>query len=671
MAGQHARVMRMLEYFASRPAGQEEPLWLPELWNECGYEDVLERKEGEIRVDPADFLQKHLRYLLELSLQHGPARETDLDKSMIYCALPRYSAAWDYDHSGGIQSGTFLRFMILLPLLKRMDVNILYLLPVTRPSDLNRKGDLGSPYAVYSLYELDPKLHDPLLDEMNGLTLDEELATLVEACHLLGMKVVFDFIPRVSARDNSFLAEHPEWFYWIDTRALEGFRPPEIEGLDFFTECTPDKLETVYASPETRRFLTFFRRPPHELNPDLWNELKERSRLTGEPLLRLAEAEMGVTTAPAHSDWINDVQPIWTDVAFFRLFEDPSPLVLPYLSEDQAPYALFDTIKCNLYPGSKPNESLWEMLTEAAAFQMRTYGIDGFRIDIGHTLPVPLLQDIFRTIRGHAPDAILISEDLFNRNHREAARTGYNVMLGSGWNVMSDIRIERLRDYVQELPELQLHVFACSETADTPRITSRGGKPLSRLMTVFNYFLPNGIPYLTTGMEVFEEQPLNCGLADNTDGADIPRAFFNTMKINWLSPATLLPLLEELGQIKRRYVSLLQPANFYMPDAQDQILIYSYYAGDELFCACFNLNPEEESILRTRRIGPGLSRTELLLESDAGELRTDGDGEEIYVMRPYQAALLMIRLVPKIREEGEESIEQFQEYRHEADRCLA
>lgn len=132
---------------------------------------------------------------------------------------------------------------------------------------------------------------------------------------------------------------------------------------------------------------------------------------------------------------------------------------------------------------------------------------------------------MFKVIKDIKPTAILISEDLFNRNHREAARTGYNVMLGSGWNIMTDIRVERLEEYLRELPELQIHVFACSETADTPRITSRGGMELARLMTVFNYFLPNGIPYLTTGMEVYEEQPLNCGLGDNTGGADIPKAF--------------------------------------------------------------------------------------------------------------------------------------------------
>lgn len=638
------RVNQMLDYFADCRFPKTEPIWIPALWNECGYVSTLDSKDGEILVEPARFMVKHLQYLLELSSDYAHTDQADLDDSVIYCSLLRYSSAWDYTHTGNIQSGTFLKFMILLPLLKKMNVNILYLLPVTRYSNLNLKGDIGSPYAVYSLFDLDENLHDPLLDGMENLTIHDELATLVDACHLLDIKVVLDLIPRVGARDNVFLAEHPDWFYWIDLNALPGFQPPHIAGLEFFTECTPDKLETIYRSKETLSFLNKFRLPPNELDPDLWNDLKKRALESGESLLPLIEHEMGITPAPAHSDWINDVQPIWTDIAFFRLFKDPSPLVRPYLPEGQPPYVLFDTIKCNLYPGEEPNRELWDTLIEAACFQLKTYNIDGFRVDIGHTLPVPLLQSMFKMIKDMKPAAILISEDLFNRNHREAAKTGYNVMLGSGWNIMTDIHVERLQDYLRELPELQIHVFACSETADTPRITSRGGTELARLMTVFNYFLPNGIPYLTTGMEVYEEQPLNCGLGDNTGGADIPKAFFNTMAINWASESTLLPLLEQLQQLKRQYANLLEPANFYLSDSQGDILIYSYYLKDELFSACFNLNPDQEQTLRTELIYPGQKKTSLLLESEQGGWnRLSSEGT--YEMRPYQAVVLITELI--------------------------
>ncbi|WP_150266970.1 alpha-amylase [Paenibacillus tepidiphilus] len=644
MSRQCQELNRILEYFSGRQQLTMEPIWLPALWNECGYLPIQNNKEGEILVNPARFMVKHLQYLLEMSSDYTHHEQTDLDDSVIYCSLLRYSAAWDYTHSGQIQSGTFLRFMILLPLLKRMNVNILYLLPVTRYSDLNLKGDIGSPYAVYSLFDLDHNLHDPLLDDMEEWTIHHELAALVEACHLLDIKVVLDLIPRVTARDNAVLAEHPDWFYWIDLKALPGFKPPEISGLPFFTECTPDRLEAVYRSNETLAFLNQFRLPPNELDAELWSILQTRAQTTGESILTLIEQEMGITPAPAHSDWINDVQPIWTDIAFYKLYKDPSPLVRSYLPEGQPPYVLFDTIKCNVYPGDEPNQELWDMLVEAACFQLNTYNIDGFRIDIGHTLPLPLQTKMFGAIKEIKPAAILISEDLFNRNHREAAKSGYNVMLGSGWNIMTDITAERLQDYLRGLPDLQIHVFACAETADTPRITSRGGTGLSRLMAVFNYFLPNGIPYLTTGVEVYEQQPLNCGLADNTGGADIPKAFFNTMAIDWVHEPNLLPLLEQLKQVKRQYADLLKPGNFYLSESQGDVMIYSYYMKDKLFSACFNLNPDQTQLLRTGLICPGLQTVSTLIESEPGRWISGGSGET-YELRPYQALVLGMELI--------------------------
>lgn len=529
--GKEGKFRLVQDYLSMHKAREVEPIWIPAVWNECSYKPILFEKDGEICVHPYDFLTEHLRYVDKLSWRYLLKERTNLDESTIYSALIRYSTAWDYNHDGTVESGTFLRFLILLPLLKKMGVNILYMLPVNQYSKLNLKGDIGSPYAVQSLFHLDQNLHDSLLDGMEEFTIHDELSALVEACHLLDIKTVVDFIPRVTARNSAFITEHPEWVYWIKLEELEGFAPPPIPELGFFEECTPDHLETVYHSQETAAFLRKFSPPPHELHPSLWQQLKERAANHGDELLTLVEQEMGITTSPAHSDWINDVQPIWTDITFLRLYKDFSPQVRHLISPTQAPYVLFDTIKCNDYPGEEPNWELWDVLEQAVRFNLEKYGIDGFRIDIGHVLPIPLLTRIFDTVKEMNPNALLISEDLFNRNHRKAANTGYNIMLGSGWNVMTEITKENLVSFLEELPELNIHVFACAETADTPRITSRGGVGVARMIAVFNQFLPNAIPYVTTGYEMNEEQPLNCGLGDNTNGEEISRAFLMSCKL--------------------------------------------------------------------------------------------------------------------------------------------
>ncbi|WP_339221328.1 alpha-amylase [Paenibacillus sp. FSL H8-0332] len=638
--GKEGKFRLVQDYLSMHKAREVEPIWIPAVWNECSYKPILFEKDGEICVHPYDFLTEHLRYVDKLSWRYLLKERTNLDESTIYSALIRYSTAWDYNHDGTVESGTFLRFLILLPLLKKMGVNILYMLPVNQYSKLNLKGDIGSPYAVQSLFHLDQNLHDSLLDGMEEFTIHDELSALVEACHLLDIKTVVDFIPRVTARNSAFITEHPEWVYWIKLEELEGFAPPPIPELGFFEECTPDHLETVYHSQETAAFLRKFSPPPHELYPSLWQQLKERAANCGDELLTLVEQEMGITTSPAHSDWINDVQPIWTDITFLRLYKDFSPQVRHLISRGQAPYVLFDTIKCNDYPGEEPNLELWDVLEQAVRFNLEKYGIDGFRIDIGHVLPIPLLTRIFDTIKEMNPNALLISEDLFNRNHRKAANTGYNIMLGSGWNVMTEITKENLVSFLEELPELNIHVFACAETADTPRITSRGGVGVARMIAVFNQFLPNAIPYVTTGYEMNEEQPLNCGLGDNTNGEEISRAFFNVMQINWTNPAPMLPLLAELSEFKEAWHHLVKPENFFVAQSPEGTAIYGYMQGDEMMLCCFNLSADAFCQVDLNVAVPGRCPLTVALDSSLTGSSV-GQAFEFLQLAPNQALVLI------------------------------
>ena len=562
---------------------------IPKLWNQFGYDAISAASEQEIMINPYAFSAALLAWLPEAGAR---TNTFSLDESIIYASLVRYTSAWDYDGSGCCQSGTFLRMIWLLPMLQKMGVNILYLLPVTRHSELNRKGDLGSPYAVADYFSLDTALHDPLCDGMPELSLEDELRLLTSSCHRLGMRVVHDFIPRVTGMDNELVKMRPEWIYWIKREALSGFAPPTVPGLPRFTECTEACLTQLYDAPTTRAHLAAFSLPPSELNPSLWLQLKAQAGERGGDLLALVAEQMGIVPAPAHSDWINDEQPVWSDIAFLRLYLDPHPLAP--VGEDQPPYVLFDTIKCNRFAGHKPNEALWHYLEEAIRHQMHRYGFDGFRIDIGHTLPPQLLQRLIARMHECSPNPLVISEDLFNRNHQQACDTGYNIMLGSGWSVMAELSHGGLSDYLRELAELKIHAFACSETPDTPRITTRpGGKRLARMLSLLNGFLPNAIPFINTGLEVNELQPLNCGLADNTGGAAIPRAFFNRMQIAWQQNHDMFDLLCQIAQRRQGLSELLRPQHFFMQMAAAPLLSFGYRRGEEWLHLVCNIDLTE------------------------------------------------------------------------------
>ena len=609
-----ALLEKLSAYFSAHPITPTPPIWIPKIWNQFGYDAVLNERSGEIQVDPHGLSAAVIEQVLSTPAIELDV-ELDLDQSTIYAALVRYTAAWSYAGDGQTQSGTFLRMLWLLPLLKKIGVDILYLLPVTKISGLNKKGDIGSPYAVRDYFSLDEALHDPLLDDVDDLTLDNEFAVLIEACHRLGIRVVHDLIPRVTAMDASLINEHPDWIYWIQRDSLEGFAPPEVPELEFFEECTLDTVDSVYRAPMTQDHLAKFSVSPDQLNPAVWAKLKARANGNVTKLVTLIEQELGVVPAPAHSDWINDIQPIWTDITFLRLYFDVFPGVLQYLNEDQPPYILFDTIKCNRFPATQPNDELWDLLDEVVRFQMTEYGLDGFRVDIGHTLPPELLQRLFAQMNGARKHPIIISEDLFNRNHERAAASGYNVMLGSGWNVTANLTWDRLRTHVRELAELKIHVFACGETPDTPRMVSRaGGVDLARMLSIFNGFLPHGVPFINTGLEVNERQPLNCGMGDTPGSATIPRAFFNMLEIDWRSGHDMFELLCRVADQRSRHAALIRPENFFDATTSEPLIAFGYRAeGHGSLAIVMNLSHSADVLINWKTLG--VTAGQVLLDS--------------------------------------------------------
>ena len=97
--------------------------------------------------------------------------------------------------------GTFEAFTTHLPRLKDLGVDILWLMPVHPIGLVNRKGTLGSYYAVRDYYGVNPEFGN-----------EEDLRKLVRKIHDLGMHVILDWVANHSAWDNPLTLEHPEWY---------------------------------------------------------------------------------------------------------------------------------------------------------------------------------------------------------------------------------------------------------------------------------------------------------------------------------------------------------------------------------------------------------------------------------------------------------------------------
>lgn len=97
--------------------------------------------------------------------------------------------------------GTIAAFMSHLPRLAAMGVDILYLMPVQPIGLKNRKGTLGSSYAVADYLALNPEF---------GTMAD--FKALVHAAHDAGLRVIIDWVANHNAWDHVWVDAHADWY---------------------------------------------------------------------------------------------------------------------------------------------------------------------------------------------------------------------------------------------------------------------------------------------------------------------------------------------------------------------------------------------------------------------------------------------------------------------------
>ena len=86
--------------------------------------------------------------------------------------------------------------------IKKLGVNTIWFMPIHPTGKVNRKGTLGSPYAIRDYRAIDPSLGS-----------DEDFKHLVKSIHSIGMKVMMDVVFNHMAVDSVLIDEHPEWFF--------------------------------------------------------------------------------------------------------------------------------------------------------------------------------------------------------------------------------------------------------------------------------------------------------------------------------------------------------------------------------------------------------------------------------------------------------------------------
>lgn len=182
------------------------------------------------------------------------------------------------------KEGTFAAFENELPKLKALGTDLLWLMPIQPIGEKNRKGTLGSYYAVKDYTKVNPEFGTM-----------EDFKRLVKTAHALDMYVILDWVANHTAPDHPWAAEHSDWF----TKNAKGeFIPP----MD--TDWT-DVIDLNYDSQGMRKAmkdaLLFWVKEADidgyrcdvakEVPTDFWNAVRPALDEI-KPVFMLAEAEL-------------------------------------------------------------------------------------------------------------------------------------------------------------------------------------------------------------------------------------------------------------------------------------------------------------------------------------------------------------------------------------------
>nr|WP_164926967.1 alpha-amylase family glycosyl hydrolase [Chlorobaculum tepidum] len=529
-----------------------EPYAVPNLWREGG--------TGVSMVDPFDYFIDTISTIkasatvmpdtTEMSGQNWSASAT------VYNLFVRYNAAFDHDRDGHIrteplpcgfrETGTLLKAIAMLPYIKRMGVNTLYLLPLTSIGKINRKGELGSPYAIKNPYELDETLGEPVLD----LPLEMQLKALVEAAHHLGMRVVFEFVFRTASIDSDWIGEHPEWFYWLRKEGnLASYGPPHFDH---------DTLARIYEQVDKHDF--------HEL-PEPDEAYRSRFAPTPEKITLGANGYIGTTAdggkcviASAFSDWPpDDRQPPWTDVTYLKLHDSP-----------RFNYIAYNTIRMYDEALEQPEfraMKLWREIAGIIPHYRKEFGIDGAMIDMGHALPPELKASIVAEARKDAPEFAFWDEN-FDPSPK-LKEEGFNAVFGSLPFVIHDVQyIKGLLNFLNR-NGVAIPFFATGENHNTPRVChTLAGREAGRRRALFLFTLGAvlpAMPFIHSGMEICEWHPVNLGLNFTDDDRQRFPAetlpLFAPAACDWENTNGLEPICDDIRKvldIRSRHFDLIR-----------------------------------------------------------------------------------------------------------------
>jgi glycosidase len=209
--------------------------------------------------------------------------------TVIHPAWSRNAVIYEINVRQFTPEGTLVALQRHLPRLKALGVDILWLMPVQPIGVKNRKGVLGSYYAISDYTAVNPEFGT-----------EADFKAFVNAAHRQGMKVILDWVANHTAFDHKWITAHKDWYVTrpdgtiINARDNEGHDTDwtDVAELDFGNVAMRRAMIADMRWWLDRTGIDGFRCDVAGGAPtDFWVDARRALRTSRPDLFMLAEAE--------------------------------------------------------------------------------------------------------------------------------------------------------------------------------------------------------------------------------------------------------------------------------------------------------------------------------------------------------------------------------------------
>ncbi|GAB5465514.1 MAG: alpha-amylase family glycosyl hydrolase [Candidatus Kapaibacteriales bacterium] len=507
-------------------------------------QSLLHEQQENVRLDFFSFFIDRIEEIISNGNQTFEFKKSNLFKSSCYNLFIRYGCAFGHktDNAYFREQGTLLKAIALLPYLKAMGYKIIHLLPITKHGKQDKKGNLGSPYAIKNFLEIEPELIDPFTE----LSPEIHFTAFVEAAHCLGIAVSTEFIFRTASIDSDLALQKPEWFYWISNKVKNRDEDSDSDakyGRPNFSKRDLKAIKNQISAGDYSDTI-----PPREKYRQMFTEPPAKVARADGKITGFIDSKTTNRLPHAFADWPpDDPQPSWDDVTYLKLYDHPDFNYMAYNT-----LRMYDTA---LAIEENENKELWEFISDIIPYWIEEFGIDGALLDMAHALPEKLLSNIKSKIISENPEFFFLGEFFSENTLTEAYFDG----IVGGYCLSGQDPKSYLSTISNNSESNTSLSFLSPENHNTKRVSKKvDDNSLAVFYSILNALLP-GIYFTLNGTEVYDPKQMNTGLGftmeEISDISQESLPLFSASAIDWGANPTQIRLIRDCISIRENYLS--------------------------------------------------------------------------------------------------------------------